>query len=70
MTFDLRLSPLKAARRAVIGQCSSVGGTLATAGSCLEIMDWNWVVLMVGALSADFRNSVTSVLMASSRSEY
>lgn len=51
---------------AVLGPVS----TLATAGSCLEIMVWNWVVFMVGASSADFWNSVTSVLMASSRSEY
>lgn len=45
-------------------------GTLATAGSCLDIMVWNWVVFMLAPLSAALWNSVTSVLMASSNSEY
>ena len=33
-------------------------------------MVWNWVVFMLAPLSAALWNSVTSVLMASSNSEY
>lgn len=44
--------------------------TLRHSGSLLENMFWNWVVLMVGLLSAALWNSVTIVLMASSKSEY
>lgn len=44
--------------------------TLAIAGIWLEIMDWNWVVFMVGPLSAALWNSVTNVLRANSSSEY
>lgn len=45
-------------------------GTFATTGNCLDIMVWNWVVVMVGPSSAALWNSVTKALMASSNSEY
>lgn len=49
---------------------SSFSTVLAIAGIWLEIMDWNWVVFMVGPLSAALWNSVTNVLRANSSSEY